>query len=83
MLSCFSHVQLFVTTWTIAHQAPLPMGFCKEEYCSGLPCPPPGGLEIELHLLHLLYWQMGSLPLAPGNWYQFILLEEARVEEEI
>ena len=43
MLSCFSHVQLFVTIWTIAHQAPLSMGFSKQEYCSGLPCPPPGG----------------------------------------
>ena len=42
MLSRFSHVQLFVTIWTIAHQAPLSMGFSKQEYCSGLPCPPPG-----------------------------------------
>ena len=36
--------------WTIAHQAPLSMGFSRQEYWSGLPCPPPGDLpdpEIE------------------------------------
>ena len=44
MLSHFSHVQLFVTPWTTAHQAPLSMGFSKQEYWSGFPCPPPGGL---------------------------------------
>ena len=37
-----SHVQLFVTPWT--RQAPLSMGFSKEEYWSRLPCPPPGDL---------------------------------------
>ena len=30
--------------WTIARQAPLPMGFSRQEYWSGLPCPPPGDL---------------------------------------
>ena len=44
MLSCFSHVQLFVTLWTIAHQAPLSMEFSRQEYWSGSPCPPPGNL---------------------------------------
>ena len=38
-LRCFSHVQLFVTLWTIGCQAPLSMGFSSE-----LPCPPPGDL---------------------------------------
>ena len=38
-LSC---VQLFVTLWAIAHQAPLSMAFSRHEYYSGLPCPPPG-----------------------------------------
>ena len=32
------------TPWTAAHQAPLSMGFSRQEYCSGLPCPPPGYL---------------------------------------
>ena len=35
MLSCFSHVCLFVTPWTVAHQAPLSMGFFRQEYWSG------------------------------------------------
>ena len=42
MLIGFSRVQLFLTLWTIACQAPLFMGFSRQEYCSGLPCPPPG-----------------------------------------
>ena len=41
MLSC---VRLFVTLWTVAHQAPLPMEFSKQEYWSGLPFPTPGDL---------------------------------------
>ena len=41
---CFNRVQLFVTLWTVAHQAPLPMGFSRQEYWSRLPCPPPGDL---------------------------------------
>ena len=44
MLSCFHHVQLFATPWIIAHQAPLFLGFSRQEYWSGLPCPPPGDL---------------------------------------
>ena len=39
-----SHVQLFATLWTIAHQAPLSMQFSKHEYWSGLLFPPPGDL---------------------------------------
>ena len=39
-----SHVQLLVTPWTVACQAPLSMGFSKQEYWSGLPCPPTGDL---------------------------------------
>ena len=37
MLSLFSCVRLL---WTVAHQAPLSMGFSRQEYWSGLPCPP-------------------------------------------
>ena len=44
MLSHFSHVQLFATPWTIASQAPLSMGFSRQEYWSGLPFPSPGDL---------------------------------------
>ena len=44
MLSRFSHVQLFATLWTVACQAPLSMGFSRQQYWSGLPSPPPGDL---------------------------------------
>ena len=63
-----SHIWLSATLWAVACQAPLSMGFSREEYWSGLPCLPPGHLPhpgLKLHLLHLLHWQVGSLPLAP------------------
>ena len=37
-------VQLFTTPWTVAYQAPLSMGFPRQEYWSGLPLPSPGDL---------------------------------------
>ena len=45
-LCCCSVAQLylFVTLWTVAHQAPLSMGFSRQEYWSGLPFPSPGDL---------------------------------------
>ena len=39
-----NHVQFFATSWTKTHQAPLAMGFSRQEYWSGLPFPPPGDL---------------------------------------
>ena len=44
MLSCFTRARLFATLWTVAHQTPLSVGFSRQEYWSGLPCPPPGDL---------------------------------------
>ena len=49
---CASHGRLLVTPWTIAHQAPLSMGFFRQEYWSGLPFPslrdlPYPGIELE------------------------------------
>ena len=44
LLCRFSRVQLFATPWTVAHQAPLSVGFPRQEYWKGLPCPPPGDL---------------------------------------
>ena len=41
----FGRVRLFVTPWTVAHQAPLSMGFSRQEYWSGLSSPPPGDLH--------------------------------------
>ena len=45
MLTRFSHVQLFAALWTVAHQAPLSLGFSRQEYWSGLPFPPPEDLS--------------------------------------
>ena len=44
MPSHFSHARLFVSPWTVAHQTPLSTGFSRQEYWSGLSCPPPGDL---------------------------------------
>ena len=54
MLKLLQSCLPFVTLWTVAHQAPLSMGFSSQEYWSGLPCPPPGDLPdpgIELAFL--------------------------------
>ena len=44
ILSHFSCFQLFATPWTVALLAPLSMGCSRQEYYSGLPCPPSGDL---------------------------------------
>ena len=61
-------VQLFAIPWTVAHQAPLSIGFSRQEYWNGLPCSPPRVLPkpgLNLQLLCLLLWQVDSLPLVP------------------
>ena len=61
-LNRFSHVRLFVTPWTVAHEASLSMEFSRQEYWSGLPFPSPGDLPdpgIEHRSLAL---QTDSLP---------------------
>ena len=69
--ACISHVQLFVTLWTVVHQAPLSVGFSRQEHWSGLSCPLPGDLPnpgIEPMSLCLLHWQVDSLLLVtPGK----------------
>ena len=68
MLGHFSRVQLFGTQWTVACQAPLSMGFSRQEHWSGLPgspmgdLPDPGSKTTSLCLLPL---QAGSLPRVP------------------
>ena len=60
MLSYFSRVLLFATHQEPTSQAPLFMGFSKQEYWSGLPCPPPGDLPdpgIKPMFLSLLHWR--------------------------
>ena len=68
VLSCFNCVQFFITLETVAHQAPLSMGFSRQEYWSGLPSLLQGIFSTQgsnLCLLSLLHYQAGSLPLAP------------------
>ena len=64
-LSCFSCVQLFVPLWTVALQAPLSMGFSRQQYLNWLSFPTPGDLPnpgIELASPAL---QANSLPTEP------------------
>ena len=60
----FSHVRLLATPWTAARQAPLSMGFPRQEYWSGLPFPSPGDLPDPGTELESLHWQVDSLPLS-------------------
>ena len=83
VLSCFSYVWLFVTLWIVALQAPLSMGFFRQEYWSRLPFPISGIVPnrgSNLNLLHLLHWQASSLP--PGKPYN-IVYREKREEVKI
>ena len=69
MLSHLSCVQLFETPWTAAHQAPLSMGFSRQEYWSGLSGPLPGNLpDPGMEPLSLVSFalQVDALPL--NNW---------------
>ena len=66
-----SRVQLFVTPCTVAHLAPLSMGFSRQEYWSGLPCPPSGDLpDPEIKTVSLLSLALAGrflLPEPPGK----------------
>ena len=56
---------LFCNPMNVAHQAPLSMGFPKQEYWNGLPFPSPGDLpDPQGSNLHLLHWQVDSLALS-------------------
>ena len=68
VLSHFSHVQLFATLWTVAHQSPQSVGFSWQEYWNGLLCPALGDLSdpgIKPSSLKSPALGAGSLPLAP------------------
>ena len=80
-ISHFSCVQFFLTLWTVVHQAPLSMGFSRQEHWSGLPSPPPGALpdpEIEPTSPVLPALQADSLLLSHQGspWYCIYLLEK-------
>ena len=80
VLSCFSHVWLFVTPWSEARQTPLSMEFPRPEYWSELPCSSPEDLpdpEIEPISLASLALQAGSLPTEPpGNPQSKVYMKE-------
>ena len=65
-----SQLQLFATPWTVAHEAPLSIGFSRQEYRNGLPSPSPVCLYIYVcvcvYTLHFLYssyqWTFRLLP---------------------
>ena len=58
------HIQLFATQWTVTCQAPMSMGFSKQEYWSGLPFPPPGDLP-----------DPGIEPVSPALAGRFFIIE--------
>ena len=81
MLNRFSHIQFFVTLWTIAHQALLSMGFSRQEYWSGLPFPSPGDLPdpgIEHSSPEAPALQADSLPLNHWGSPHWILLSHKK-----
>ena len=74
MPSHFNSVQLFVTQWTVAHQAPLSMGILQPRILEQVAMPScrdsPRPKDQNLHLLYLLHWQAGSLlPGKPPSFY--------------
>ena len=68
-LNRFSHVRHFVTLWTVACQAPVSMGFFRQEYSIGLPCPPSGDLSDQGSNLCLLqFLQFSSVQSLSHAW---------------
>ena len=83
VLSHFSLVQLCETLWTAAHQAPLSIGFSRQEYWSGLPCPPPGdlptqGLNLYLYVSYTGKWVLYNHHHQGSPYYY---LEETNVQK--
>ena len=88
VLSHFSGVRLFATLWTAACQAPLYTAFSRQEYWSGLPCPPPGdlpdpGIEPAVLMLPALADRFVSTSTtweaqAPGNLQIFCILPDKK-----
>ena len=78
----------FETLWTVTQQAPLSMGFPRQEYWNGLSYPPPENFPdpgIEPMSLAFLHWQAGSLPTVPQGkpmdreaWEGYLRLETAK-----
>ena len=78
-----SHVQLFVIPWTVACQAPLPMGFPRQEYWSSFPFPPEGIFPTQrstsiscIGRWILYYWATWE-----AQWSAYMIVNAARLNE--
>ena len=80
-----SRVWLFTTPWTVARQAPLSMGFSRQEDWSGFPCPPPGDLPNPGMELRSPTLQEDSLPTElPGKLnYSVVLITAAQQSDSV
>ena len=77
LLSCFSRARLCATLWTAAHQAPLSMGFSRQEYWSGLPFPSP------VHTLLCIKQENNKdLLYSAGNYTQYLVTTSKGEESE-
>ena len=85
--SCFSHVQLFVILWTVAHHGLLPMGFSRQEYWIGLLCPPPEYLPdpgikptspvcpaLQMDSLSWAMWEASIAIIQKYSWFFTLIL---------
>ena len=85
VLSHFSYVQLFVTPWTVANQAPLSMGFSSKDTGVGCHSLLQGIFPTQGSKLHLLHWQVSSLSLGPPGkpliWYPLVLFTQEYIDE--
>ena len=82
IVKSLSHVRLFVTPGTVAHQAPQSMGFSRQGYWSGLPIPLQGIFLTQGLNLYLLHWQADSL--SPGweaNTIIYLQISNGRYKE--
>ena len=69
-MKSLSRVRLCATPWTAAYQAPLSMGFSRQEYWSGVPFPASGSFQIVLHIGWPKYW---SFSFSPSNEYTGVI----------
>ena len=76
-VNLLSRVQLFATPWTVAYQAPLSMGFSRQEYWSGLPFPSPGDLSDPGTEPRSSTLQADALPSEPPEY----TMRNARLDE--
>ena len=65
----FSRVWLVATPWTAAHQAPLSMGFSRQEYWSGVPSPSPVKIANLFQLIWVRVWRTVFLQTFPVTWF--------------